>query len=62
MPPNPKKTKGRPKLADGKSKASRIFCRLSASEALEIKTAAEAAMKERSAWIRDVLLAAARKS
>jgi len=57
----PKKPKiGRPTLPEGASRQERLFCRLLASEVREIETAAEAANKSKSEWIRETLLASAR--
>jgi hypothetical protein len=58
-----KKTKlGRPPLPRGASKEARLFCRLLPSEVAEIETAAKAAKKSKSGWIRETLLSAARKT
>jgi predicted HicB family RNase H-like nuclease len=52
---------GRPPLPDGASKEGRLYCRLLESEVAEIVAAARAAKKSKSEWIRDVLLAAAKR-
>jgi len=57
----PKKPKiGRPPLPEGEAKEGRLYCRLLEAEVAEIEAAARAAKKPKSAWIREVLLAAAR--
>jgi len=57
-----KKTKlGRPPLPKGASRGARLFCRLMPSEVAEIDAAAKAAEKSKSDWIRETLLAAARR-
>lgn len=59
----PKKPKiGRPPLPEGAAKEGRLYCRLLPSEVAEIEIAAKSAKKSKSEWIRDVLMAAARKS
>jgi hypothetical protein len=57
----PKKAKpGRPPLPEGAAKEGRLYCRLTGSEVKEIESAAQAADKSESEWIREVLLSAAR--
>jgi hypothetical protein len=53
---------GRPPLPDGSSREARLFCRLLPSEVEEIESAAKTANKSKSEWIRQTLLAAARKA
>jgi hypothetical protein len=53
---------GRPPLPEGSSRGARLFCRLLASEVAEIEAAARTAKKSKSEWIREVLLAAARRT
>lgn len=53
---------GRPPLPEGASREGRLFCRLLLSEVEEIERAAKAAKKSKSDWIRETLLAAARKA
>ena len=53
---------GRPPLPKGASRRARLFCRLLASEVTEIESAARAAKKTNSEWIREALLAAARRT
>lgn len=55
-----KRPRGRPPLPKGAAKGGRLYCRVSKSETDEIKTAAEAAQKSPSVWIRETLLEAAR--
>jgi hypothetical protein len=55
-----KKKRGRPPLPKGTSRAGRLYCRVSDAEVAEIEAAAKASKKATSAWIRGVLLAAAR--
>jgi hypothetical protein len=55
-----RKSRGRPPLPKGTSRAGRLYCRVSDAEVAEIEAAANASKKAKSAWIRGVLLAAAR--
>ena len=58
-----KKSKlGRPPLPKGSSRGARLFCRLLASEVAEIEAAARTAKRSKSEWIREALLAAARRT
>jgi uncharacterized protein (DUF1778 family) len=58
---SPKKARmGRPPLPEGASKEGRLYCRLMESEVKEIESAARAANKSKSHWIRETLLSAAR--
>lgn len=59
MPKKP--TIGRPPLPEGAAKQGRLYCRLLESEEQEIEAAARRAKKSKSDWIRDTLLAAARR-
>jgi hypothetical protein len=56
-----KKKIGRPPLPKGSSRGDRLYCRLLKSEVKEIELAAKKAGKNKSEWIREVLLNAARK-
>jgi hypothetical protein len=57
-----KRTKlGRPPLPEGDARGARLYCRLLPSEVDEIERAAQAAKKEKSTWIREALLTAARQ-
>jgi hypothetical protein len=53
---------GRPRLPEGHSREARLFCRLLQSEVAEIEKATRAAKRSKSEWIREVLLAAARRN
>ena len=48
-------------LPEGSSREARLFCRLLPSEVAEIEAAAKMVKKSKSDWIREVLLAAARR-
>ena len=53
---------GRPPLPEGFSREARLFCRLLPSEVAEIEAAARTAKRPKSEWIRETLLAGARKA
>jgi len=55
-----KKKRGRPPLPKSSVKEGRLYCRLLKSEVAEIELAAQRAKKTQSAFVREVLLAAAR--
>jgi hypothetical protein len=55
-----KETRGRKRLPKSKFKGCLVACRMQKSEAAEIEEAARKARQEKSAWMRDVLLTAAR--
>lgn len=52
---------GRPPLLKGSARGARLFCRLLPSEVAEIELAAKAANRCKSEWIRETLLAMARR-
>jgi hypothetical protein len=53
---------GRPPLPKGASREGRLYCRVLGAEVAEIEAAAKRAKKTKSDWIRQVLLAAARRT
>jgi len=55
-----KETRGRKRLPKSKFKGCLVACRMQKSEAAEIAAAAIRAKLEKSVWMREVLLAAAR--
>ena len=52
---------GRPALPKSEFKGCYVVCRMQKSEAAEIAAAARRAKQEKSAWMREVLLRAARE-
>jgi len=56
----PKKKLGRPPLPKNASKQAWVVCRVLKSESKEIEDAARDTKKDKSEWIREVLLSAAR--
>jgi hypothetical protein len=55
-----KETRGRKKLPKSKFKGCLVACRMQKSEAAEIADAAHRAKQEKSVWMRETLLQAAR--
>lgn len=55
-----KRGRGRPPVPKGEFKGCYVVCRMQKSEAAEIVNAARRAKQEKSEWIREVLLRAAR--
>jgi len=48
-------------MPEGTTREGRLYCRVLDSEVAEIEAAAKAAKKPKSEWIREVLLAAAKR-
>ncbi len=57
-----KRKRGRPALPKGSARTARLICRMLESDMRELETAAEAAEQSLSDWVRETLLATARKT
>jgi hypothetical protein len=58
----PKKKRGRPPTPKSEYRGQHVFCRVTKSEAKEITEAATRAKQDKSGWVRNTLLAAARQA